>query len=105
MGQIEFSKTSQEIKNLVRGLNPWPVAWTKCADDIVKIYSVSVTDEKTTLSPGAIVSADSKNGLKIATGDGVVLINILQLPGKKAMDSKTFFVGNKLKADKFTNEL
>ncbi len=105
MGQIDFSKTSQEIKNLVRGLNPWPVAWTKCADDIVKIYSVSLTDEKTILSPGAIVSADSKKGLKVATGDGVVLINTLQLPGKKAMDSKTFFVGNKLKADKFTNEL
>ncbi len=104
MGRIDFSKKSSEIKNLVRGMNPWPVAWAKCGDDILKIYSVTVLDEKSDFTPGTIICADSKNGLKVSTGDGAILINTLQLPGKKAMDSKTFFVGNNLKADKFTDE-
>ncbi len=104
MGLIDFNKDAEDIKNLVRGLNPWPVAWTKCADEIIKIYSVSVVDEKSDLNPGQIICADSKNGLKVKCGNGVISIDVLQLSGKKAMESKTFFVGNKLKADKFTNE-
>lgn len=104
MGEIDFSKTAKEIKNLVRGLNPWPVAWTKCQGDIIKVYAVSVLDEKSDAPAGTIISADSKNGLKVKCGDGVISIDVLQLSGKKAMDAKTFFVGNKLKADKLTNE-
>ncbi len=104
MARIDFSKTSQEIKNLVRGMNPWPVAWTECGEDILKIYSVTVLQEKTDEEPGTVLSADSKNGLWVATGDGVISIDVLQLPGKKPMDSKIFFVGNKLKADKLLNE-
>lgn len=104
MGIIDFSKKAIEIKNLVRGLNPWPVAWTKCDEDIVKIYSVSVLNENSDAEPGTIITSDSKNGLKVKCGDGVISIDVLQLPGKKAMDAKTFFVGNKLKADKFKNE-
>ncbi len=104
MGAIDFNKSSQEIKNLVRGFNPWPVAYAKCGEDIIKIYSVSVIDEKTTKAPGTILCADSKNGFKVATGDGVISIDVLQIASKKAMESKIFFVGNKLKADFLTNE-
>lgn len=104
MGLIDFSKNAKDIKNLVRGLNPWPVAWTKCQEDIIKVYAVSILDEKSNAPAGTIICADSKNGLKVKCGDGVVSIDVLQLSGKKAMDAKTFFVGNKLKADKLTNE-
>ena len=99
MGEIDFNKTSKEIKNLVRGLNPWPVAWFKCGEDVVKVYSVSIVNEKTNKTPGTVLSADNKQGLKVATGDGVISIDVLQFPGKKSMDAKTYFVGNKLKAD------
>lgn len=104
MGGIDFSKSSREIKNLVRGLNPWPVAWAKCGEDIIKIYSVSILNESTDKTPGTVICADSKNGLKIATGDGVISVDVLQFPGKKAMDAKTYFVGNKIKADILVNE-
>ncbi len=104
LGFIDFSKNAQEIKNLVRGLNPWPIAWTKCGDDVVKIYSVSVLNETSDAENGTILASDSKNGLKVKCADGVISVDVLQLPGKKAMDAKTFFVGNKLKADKFKNE-
>ena len=85
-------------------MNPWPVAWTKCDEDIIKIYSVTILDEKSDKEPGTVLCADSKNGLKVKTGDGVVSIDLLQFSGKKTMDAKVFFVGNKLKADKLTNE-
>ncbi|MBE7091564.1 MAG: methionyl-tRNA formyltransferase [Clostridiales bacterium] len=104
MAGIDFNKTSQEIKNLVRGLNPWPVAWAKCGEDIIKIYSVSVLNEKTNKIPGTVLCADSKNGLKVATNDGVISIDLLQFSGKKTMEAKTYFVGNKLKADFLVNE-
>ena len=104
MGGIDFSKTSEHIKNLVRGLNPWPVAWFKAGEDIVKVYSVSILNETTNKKPGTVLSADSKQGLKVATGNGVISIDVLQFPGKKSMDAKTYFVGNKLKADFLTNE-
>ncbi|MBR6765787.1 MAG: methionyl-tRNA formyltransferase [Clostridia bacterium] len=104
MGRIDFSKTSAEIKNLVRGLNPWPVAWSVCGDEIIKIYKVSVASEKTEKAPGTIISADSKNGLKVSTGDGVISIDVMQTPGKKAMEAKSYFLGNKLKADRFIDE-
>ncbi len=104
MAQIDFSKTSNEIKNLVRGMNPWPIAWTKCGDDIIKVYSVTVLDEQADSEPGTVLCADNRNGLKVKTGDGVISIDLLQFPGKKTMDAKVFFVGNKLKADKLINE-
>ncbi len=104
MGGIDFNKTSLEIKNLVRGLNPWPVAWFKNKEEIVKVYSVSILNETTNKKPGTVLCADNKQGLKVATGDGVISIDVLQFPGKKSMDAKTYFVGNKLKADFLTNE-
>jgi methionyl-tRNA formyltransferase len=55
--------------------------------------------ETTNKTPGSILCADSKNGLKVACKDGIISIDILQFPGKKAMDAKTYFVGNKIKAD------
>ncbi len=104
MARIDFNKNANEIKNFVRGLNPWPVAWSVCGDEVIKIYSVSVIDKKTDKKPGTILCADSKDGLLVATRDGVISINILQVSGKKAMDPKAYFLGNKLKADCFLNE-
>ncbi len=102
--RIDFNAPGTEIKNLVRGLNPWPVAWCKCGDDVIKVYSVTVLEEKTSKPAGTVISADSKNGLKVACGDGVISLDLIQFPGKKMMEAKTYFVGNSLKADVLTNE-
>ncbi len=101
---IDYSLNAEQIKNFVRGNNPWPIAWTGCDDEIIKVYSCSVSNIKTNKEPGTVLYADNKNGLVVACKDGAVSFDVIQLPGKKAMDSKTYFVGNKLNQDKFTNE-
>lgn len=100
---IDFNKTAEEIHNFVRGLNPWPVAWTRCGEDIIKVYSATAINVKSDLPCGKVICADSKNGLKVACKDGAVLLETIQLPGKKAMDAKSYFLGNSLKADEMTN--
>ena len=100
---IDFNKTAEEIHNFVRGLNPWPVAWAKCGEDIIKVYSASKSSDKTSVPCGKIICADSKNGLKVACKDGVISLDSIQLPGKKVMDAKIYFLGNSLKSDEMTN--
>lgn len=101
---IDFTKSAMEICNFVRGVNPWPVAWTVCGEDVIKVYSAHISDEKTGKSSGSIISADSKTGIKVACGNGeVIVLDIIQSAGTKIMDSKAFLLGHTLKADKMTN--
>ncbi len=100
---IDFSQKAAKIKDLVRGLNPWPVAWCMAGEDVLKIYSVKVTEIRSTKPAGRVVYADNKHGLVVATGDFDISVGVLQFPGKKAMDARTYFVGNSLKTDFLTN--
>ncbi len=99
--KIDFNLPAIEIENLVRGLNPWPIAWSTCGGEVVKIYSARALDKKTNACLGTIVSANKEEGILVATQDGVLSIDVLQVPGKKAMEANVFLLGNKLKADKF----
>lgn len=101
---IDFFKSAKEIVNLVRGMNPWPVAWTKAGEDVIKVYAASVFSDKKTAEPGTILNKDHKNGLVVACGDGAVSLDVIQFPGKKAMDAKTFFVGNQIKTEVLSHE-
>lgn len=71
---------------------------------MIKVYSAHISDEKTGKSSGSIISADSKTGIKVACGNGeVIVLDIIQSAGTKIMDSKAFLLGHTLKADKMTN--
>ncbi|MBE6735195.1 MAG: methionyl-tRNA formyltransferase [Ruminococcaceae bacterium] len=88
---IDWSKSCEEVHNLVRGLNPWPVALTTLEGKRIKI----IETRKSALSgnPGQVISV---NPLTIACGEGSVEIITLQPEGKKAMDSKVFLMGHRL---------
>lgn len=88
---IDWSKSCEEVHNLVRGLNPWPVAFTTLEGKRIKI----IETRKSALSgnPGQVISV---NPLTIACGEGSVEIITLQPEGKKAMDSKVFLMGHRL---------
>lgn len=88
---IDWTKSAQEVHNLVRGLNPWPVALTTLDGKRIKIIST----RKSPLSgkAGQVVSI---NPLTVACGDGAVEILTLQPEGKKPMDSKSFLMGHRL---------
>ncbi|MEE3438370.1 MULTISPECIES: methionyl-tRNA formyltransferase [Ruminococcus] len=91
MCNIDFAKTNLQVHNQVRGLSPWPVASTKLNGKVLKIFETRLADGKG--KPGEILNT---NPLTIACGEGAVVVNTVQLQGKKKMDSKAFLQGHKL---------
>lgn len=83
-GNIDFNRSAVEIERLVRGLNPWPSAYTKLNDKTLKIWKASVKD-----------SVEENNPLCFKTSDGYLYAEEVQLEGKKRMDAKTFLLGYK----------
>ena len=91
MCNIDFSKSNLQVHNQVRGLSPWPVASTKLNGKVLKIFETRLAEGKG--KPGEILNT---NPLTIACGEGAVVVNTVQLQGKKKMDSKAFLQGHKL---------
>ena len=88
---VDFNKTSNEVHNKVRGLNPWPVASAIIAGKRVKVYSTRLCDRSG--EPGTILSLKP---LIIACGSGSVELRELQPEGKKRMTAEAFVAGHKL---------
>lgn len=92
---IDWSKSSVEIHNLIRGMSPWPVAYTYLDNKKMKIFSSFLTDEKTELKSGMI--KEDKNSIFVSCGDGKILgISSVQLEGAKRLESKQFLAGHKI---------
>jgi methionyl-tRNA formyltransferase len=96
-GQIDWQKSSQSIHNLVRGLSPYPAAWTTVNGLNCKIYRTEVTDYRTgqSFTPGQHIT-DGKTHLMFRTGDGWISVKELQLEGKRKMGIEEFLRGYKL---------
>jgi methionyl-tRNA formyltransferase len=89
-GLIDWEKEPRAICNLVRGLTPWPGAYTKLAGKTLKVCRCRLTDGSGT--PGTVLRAD-RAGLVVAAGGGGVLIEELQLEGKKRLTARDFLAG------------
>lgn len=99
MCEIDWAKPASEVHNLVRGLNPWPIALTTLEGKRVKIIETRISSLRG--KEGEIVALEP---LTVACGEGSVEIRTLQMEGKRAMDSKSFLLGHRLsKGDKFGN--
>lgn len=96
MGKIDWEKSSFEIYNQIRALVDFPKAYFAYEGDNVKVLEAQILDNYQA-NPGYIYEADSKNNIVIGTGDGAIKIDKLQFPGKKAMDTKSFLMGNDFK--------
>lgn len=81
---INWQHDAVFIERCIRAFNPWPVSYFRLADLNIKVWEAEVLPGNAQLSPGTIIQA-SKAGLDIATGNGMLRIKQLQLPGKKAM--------------------
>lgn len=92
--KIDFSKTSEEICNLVRGMNPWPVAHTLFEGKMLKVYSAKVFDRMAKNEPGC-VERDGKH-LTVATGDGTLELLEIQLEGSRRMTAEQFLAGHSI---------
>ena len=93
--EINWNQPSETIRNFVRGLSPYPAAWTILNEKTFKIYSVSTVDFKKEGSNDPIIT-DNKNYLYIKTSNGWISINELQPEGKRRMNILEFFRGNKI---------
>lgn len=100
LGKIDFSQPADVIERLIRGLNPWPSAYTKTDGKTLKIWKAEALAQKTQMAPGSILKK-GKSGIWVATGDGVLNILELQLEGKKRMEVQAFLNGYNLTAEKF----
>lgn len=117
MGRIDFSKDAESIRNLVRGLNPWPSAFTYTDGRMLKIWRAAALDEvgfeaisqgqtpgekelvkelKAQKAFGSVVSV-TRDSFTVLTGQGYLQILEVQLEGKKRMQTHDFLLGNKIK--------
>ncbi|MBP9548591.1 MAG: methionyl-tRNA formyltransferase, partial [Chitinophagales bacterium] len=90
--KIDWNNSSQTIYNFIRGLSPYPTAWTILEDKTLKIFSGKIIFDKTSQSPGNYIT-DGKQYLRFATADGLIDITELQLEGKKKMSVTDFLKG------------
>lgn len=96
MAQIDWTKSAVDLMNLVRGLNPWPIAYFVLNGEPVKVYQATALDGQA--KPGAVVECDARRGLVIGCGKGLLRIDRLQLPGKKVMAGNDFCNGRDLRS-------
>ena len=92
---ISWDKTAKEIHNLIRGLNPWPIAYTDYKNERMKIFESEVIDDKTSKCPGTIIEV-TKEGMKVACKDSVLLIKKVQFPNKKPLTIAEYINGHEI---------
>ncbi|MBJ6750833.1 methionyl-tRNA formyltransferase [Geomonas anaerohicana] len=94
-GLIDWTRSAQDIKNQVRGMTPWPGAFSFLDEKLLKVYKVQTAAG--TGNPGEVVTA-GRDGIEVACGEGSLLIRELQLEGKKRMAAGDFLAGYKVPA-------
>lgn len=92
MGEMDWTKPADELERLIRGLNPWPSAYTHFHEKTLKIWAAEVESQNSSFAPGT-VSKVSKDAIYVQTGDGTLVIRELQLEGKKRMTADAFLRG------------
>ncbi len=94
MGEIDFSKSAVAIDRLIRGMTPWPSAYTFYQGKQLKIWKAlpAVTEKALGRMPGEILKVD-KESVTVSTGEGSLKILELQLEGKKRMSAHDFLLG------------
>ena len=95
LGKIDWTKDAASIERLVRGLNPWPSAYTSWEGKTMKIWSAEVVDRECK-APCGTVAEVTKTDFSVQTGKGLLKVTELQIPGKKRMAADAFLRGYKM---------
>ena len=82
--RIDWSLSAAQLERCIRAFNPWPMSWLEIEGQPVKVWKASVIDTTTKAAPGTILEAN-KQGIQVATGDGILNLLSMQPAGKKAM--------------------
>lgn len=92
MGKIDWNKSATQIERLIRGLNPWPSAYTMLDGKTLKLWKAEVGSTIENAVPGQIVNV-TKTSFAVCCGEGSLIIRELQLEGKKRMETDAFLRG------------
>lgn len=82
--RLNWNKSAKQLWQEVRAFNPWPVSYFEHQGNTIKVWQTQVSTTSSNAAPGTIISA-SKKGIEVATGDGVLTLLSMQLPGKKPL--------------------
>ncbi len=93
LGAIDWTRDALAIHRLIRGLTPWPGAYSVLDGKMLKVLRASVGDDSG--APGTVIAA-GRNGLEVACGQGSIIIEELQLEGKKRLPAADFLAGYKV---------
>lgn len=85
--RIDWSLSAAQLERCIRAFNPWPMSWLEIEGQLIKVWKASVIDTATNAAPGTILEAN-KQGIQVATGDGILNLLSLQPAGKKAMSAQ-----------------
>lgn len=92
LGCIDWTKPAENIECLIRGLDPWPSAYTRIDDKTLKIWKAEIVSGEKEAAPGCIVKIN-KDSIWVQTGDGILSLLEVQLAGKKRMAAESFLNG------------
>ncbi len=101
-GAIDWNRSAWQIHCLIRGMDPWPTAFSFLNGKRFRFFAPQLSEQDTDLEPGSIIAAD-RNGLLLATGDKALLVREIQPEGKKRMTVEAYLCGQSLeKGQKFS---
>ncbi|MEA3560532.1 MAG: methionyl-tRNA formyltransferase [Candidatus Omnitrophota bacterium] len=95
-GRIDWLKSSDELYNFIRGMNPYPGAFTYIDEKSLKVWRAKVLPGVKQRNPGEVIDIRQDQGLAISTGKGALLMTELQIEGKKRMGAVEFIRGHNL---------
>ncbi len=96
MGEIDWTRSAREIACRVRGLNPWPCAYTDMEAGRLKLYLARAVDSDSGAAPGTVIVSGPREGLLVRCGDGALEVLELQAPGGKRMAAKAYLTGRQI---------
>lgn len=93
--KLDWTKSATVLKRQVNAFNPWPVAFTHWGDKPLRIWQVAAEPGGSGHAPGSVIGTD-RDGVRVATGEGVLVLKRVQMPGKKPMDVSDFINAHQL---------
>lgn len=104
MGRIDWTKDAVSVERLIRGMNPWPSAYTSYQGKTLKIWSGEVVPLDASKGRCGEILEVTKDSMLVQTGDGALAVRVLQLEGRKRMDTGSFLRGFSVEAGEILGE-
>ena len=98
---IDWRRSAIEIDRQIRAFNPWPVAQTQWRGQQLRIWQANPLDDATQATPGSVVAVDAQ-GIRVATGAGLLNLTRIQLAGRKTVSAAQFLNAHSLDGAQFT---